>query len=60
MAPSAITEVQPVVANLPLKAVEKVEDVVTEIKEPTPLEAISHGMVMPGTCFFVIPNGHVA
>ncbi|KAI1506616.1 arad-like aldolase/epimerase [Biscogniauxia marginata] len=50
MAPSAITETVP--STLVLKSgkepVTHGEETVEEKKEPTPLEAISHGMVMPG------------
>ncbi|KAI1376176.1 arad-like aldolase/epimerase [Hypoxylon crocopeplum] len=60
MAPSAIMETAP--STLTLKGQEKPVDTVkqtaVEVKEKTPLEAISHGIVMPGIPTFLTYTEH--
>lgn len=48
MAPSAITETETVASVLPTKQLSKQDAQGSKIEEKTPLEAISHGSVMPG------------
>ncbi|KAL7623820.1 hypothetical protein AAE478_005376 [Parahypoxylon ruwenzoriense] len=55
MAPSAITET---VTSLPAPKLQQKSDDAAEVKEKTPLEAISHGIVMPGIPTFPTYTAH--